>query len=128
MYLAKKFFGRLISMSKFKNELENQMAVALKYNPDKDNAPIVVAAGNGYLAQKIIELANKNNVPVYQDNSTASLLSNFTLGSEIAPELYQAIAEIYAYILKAGSEYQKSQDFTPIDTETFEKIDPSGTS
>lgn len=128
MYLAKKFFGRLISMSKFKNELENQMAVALKYNPDKDNAPIVVAAGNGYLAQKIIELANKNNVPVYQDNSTASLLSNFTLGSEIAPELYQAIAEIYAYILKAGSEYQKNQDFTPIDTETFEKIDPSGTS
>lgn len=112
-------------MSKFKSELETQMAVALKYNPDKDNAPIVVAAGNGYLAQKIIELANKNNVPVYQDNSTVSLLSNFTLGSEIAPELYHAIAEIYAYILQAGTEYKKTQEFAPINTEVFEKIDPS---
>lgn len=112
-------------MSKFKNELESQMAVALKYNPDKDNAPIVVAAGNGYIAQKIIELANKNNVPVYQDNSSASLLSSFTLGSEIPPELYQAVAEIYAYILKVGTDFKDSQNFSPLNPEIFEKIEPA---
>lgn len=111
-------------MSKFKQQLEAQMAVALKYNPDKDNAPVVVAAGNGYLAQKIIELANKNNVPVYQDNSTTSILSNFELGSEIPPELYQIIAEIYAFVLKAGHDYQNTLDFTPLDGMDYEQLDP----
>lgn len=111
-------------MSEFKKQLETQMAVALKYNPDKDNAPVVIAAGNGYLAQKIIELANKNNVPVYQDNSTASLLSSFELGSEIPVELYQVIAEIYAYILKAGHEFQNALDFTLLEPDNFEQLDP----
>lgn len=110
-------------MSKFKQQLETQMAVALKYNPDKDNAPVVVAAGNGYLAQKIIELANKNNVPVYQDNSTASILSSFELSTEVPPELYQIIAEIYAYVLKAGNEYQNTLDFSPLSTDDFEQLD-----
>ena len=111
-------------MSEFKKQLDTQMAVALKYNPDKDNAPVGLAAGNGYLAQKIIELANKNNVPVYQDNSTASLLSSFELGSEIPVELYQVIAEIYAYIVKAGHELQNTIDFTMLEADSFEHLDP----
>ncbi|MDR1070234.1 MAG: EscU/YscU/HrcU family type III secretion system export apparatus switch protein [Gracilibacteraceae bacterium] len=95
-------------MSGFKSRLEQQMAIALKYNPDKDNAPVVVAAGSGFLAQKIIEIANKNNVPVYQDNSAASMLSAFDVGMEVPPELYQVIADIYVYILKAGYELHMS--------------------
>ena len=76
---------------------------------DKDQAPVVVAAGNGYVAQRIIDLANKNNVPVYQDNSTASLLSSLRLGYEIPPELYNVLAEIYAFILRFPADGQKPQ-------------------
>ena len=75
-------------------------AAALRYSQDSPHsAPIVVASGSGYIAQKIIEVAQDNNVPVYQDDSLASLLSQLDAGSEIPPELYQAIVDIYVYFL-----------------------------
>lgn len=73
-------------------------AAALKYNK-KTRAPIVIAAGQGYLAQKIVETAVENEVPVYEDNSLATLLSQLKLGTEIPPSLYQAIVDIYVYFL-----------------------------
>ncbi|MCL2538977.1 MAG: EscU/YscU/HrcU family type III secretion system export apparatus switch protein [Oscillospiraceae bacterium] len=80
----------------------NSKAVALRYE-DSDVAPIVVASGLGYMAQKIIEVAADNNIPVYEDTSLATVLSQFQLGQEIPEELYQAIVEIYVYFLKFGS-------------------------
>ncbi|MDF2632641.1 MAG: type secretion protein [Caproiciproducens sp.] len=75
-------------------------AAALKYSQDSShNAPVVVAAGLGYVAQKIIDVAQDNNVPVFQDDALASLLSQLGTGSEIPPELYQAIVDIYVYFL-----------------------------
>ena len=75
-------------------------AAALKYSQDSPhNAPVVVAAGLGYVAQKIIDVAQDNNVPVFQDDTLASLLSQLNAGSEIPPELYQAIVDIYVYFL-----------------------------
>ena len=53
-----------------------------------------------YVAQKIIEVAQTNDVPVYQDNSLATLLAQLKVGAEIPPELYQAIVEIYVYFLR----------------------------
>lgn len=75
-------------------------AAALKYSQNSShNAPVVVAAGLGYVAQKIIDVAQDNNVPVFQDDALASLLSQFDSGNEIPPELYQAIVDIYVYFL-----------------------------
>lgn len=77
---------------------KTQRAAALKYSQDiSHGAPVVVASGLGYAAQKIIDIAQDNNVPVYQDDSLASLLSQLDAGSEIPPELYQAIVDIYVY-------------------------------
>ena len=73
-------------------------AVALSYNGDT-GAPVVVASGMGYLAEKIVEVATENGVPVYEDNSLASMLSQLSLGQEIPDSLYQAIVEIYVYFL-----------------------------
>lgn len=73
-------------------------AVALSYGPD-DNAPVVVASGMGYLAEKIVEVAAENGVPVYEDNSLATMLSQLSLGQEIPDSLYRAIVEIYVYFL-----------------------------
>jgi len=73
-------------------------AAALKYDSG-NSAPVVVASGAGYVADKIIETAQSNNVPIYQDNSLATLLSQFKCGTEIPEELYQAIVDIYLFFL-----------------------------
>ena len=73
-------------------------AVALSYSAD-NGAPVVVASGMGYLAEKIVEVATENGVPVYEDNSLATMLSQLSLGQEIPDSLYQAIVEIYVYFL-----------------------------
>ncbi|NBH73116.1 type III secretion protein [Clostridiaceae bacterium] len=85
-------------MSEF-DDLMRQKAVALKYNPDKNGAPVIVASGMGYLAEKITETAMEAGVPVYEDASLATLLTQLQLGSEIPKELYQAIVDIYIYFL-----------------------------
>lgn len=85
-------------MSEF-DELMRQKAVALKYNPDKNGAPVIVASGMGYLAEKITETALEAGVPVYEDDSLATLLTQLKLGAEIPTELYQAIVDIYIYFL-----------------------------
>ena len=85
-------------MSEF-DDLMRQKAVALKYNPDKNGAPVIVASGMGYLAERITETAMEAGVPVYEDDSLATLLTQLQLGAEIPTELYQAIVYIYIYFL-----------------------------
>ena len=75
-----------------------ERAVALRYGTE-DGAPVIVASGMGHLAEKIVEVAVDNGVPVYEDNSLATVLSQMELGREIPEELYQAIVEIYIYFL-----------------------------
>lgn len=85
-------------MSRF-NDLLNRKAVALKYDERQSAAPVVVASGMGHLAEKMVEIANDNGVPVYEDNSLATVLSQLNLGAEIPEELYKAVVDIYAYFL-----------------------------
>lgn len=77
-----------------------QKAVALKYDETQNSAPVIVASGMGYVAEKIVEIANDNGIPVYEDNSLATVLAQMKLGKEIPPELYQTIVDIYAYFLR----------------------------
>lgn len=80
---------------------KTRRAAALKYSQNTPHsAPVVVASGLGYVAQKIIDVAEDNSVPVYQDDSLASLLSQLNAGSEIPVELYQSIVDLYVYFLK----------------------------
>ncbi|MGL5436393.1 MAG: EscU/YscU/HrcU family type III secretion system export apparatus switch protein [Lachnospiraceae bacterium] len=85
-------------MSEF-NHLMKQKAVALKYDPEKNGSPIVVASGMGYLAEKITETAMEAGIPVYEDDSLTTLLSQVKHGDSIPRELYQAIVDIYIYLL-----------------------------
>ena len=88
-------------MSEFDRLLEKR-AVALQYSPDQDQAPVVVASGMGHMAERITEVAIRAGVPVYEDNSLASLLGQLKLGASIPAELYQAIVDIYIYFLGYG--------------------------
>ncbi|KXL52070.1 flagellar biosynthetic protein FlhB [Anaerotignum neopropionicum] len=85
-------------MSRYKDKISKK-AVALKYDNDQI-APMIVASGMGHVAEKIVELAADNNVPVYEDTSLATVLSRLELGTEIPEELYKAIVDIYVYFLK----------------------------
>lgn len=86
-------------MSEF-NKILNQKAVALSYDEDKDRAPVIVASGRGRMAERMVELACENDVPVYEDHSLTNVLSQMELGSEIPEELYQMVVDIYVYFLK----------------------------
>lgn len=86
-------------MSKYK-----QKAVALKYNADEDMAPVVIASGYGSIAERIIGIAEQKGIPVFRDDSAASLLCMLEVGSNIPTELYQVIASIYCQLLQISSE------------------------
>ena len=70
-----------------------QRAVALQYGVS-DAAPVIVASGMGHLAEKILDVAQENGVPIYEDNSLATILSQLDLGQSIPEELYRAVVEI----------------------------------
>lgn len=72
-------------------------AIALEYNPD-DAAPKVIAMGKGALAERIIQQARDNAVPVHQDDKLARTLSKLEIGDMIPPELYQVVAEILLFV------------------------------
>jgi flagellar biosynthesis protein len=89
-----------------------QAAVALKYNPQKDYTPIVVASGHGKVAEKIINLADENGVPIFRDESAAAMLTMLNIGQGIPPELYQVVAAIYVQIaaLAKGEQSAEAQN------------------
>ena len=76
-------------------------AVALQYQPERSQAPVVSATGKGWLAEQIITLARENKVPVVEDTNLAGVLSNLSLGEEVPQELYEAVAAIYAFVMEA---------------------------
>lgn len=86
----------------------SQMAVALQYGAG-DAAPVVVASGMGYMAEKIVETAADAGVPIYEDNSLATALAQLKLGQEIPEELYKAIVEIYVYFLNFDPNEREKQ-------------------
>ena len=78
------------------------LAVAVKYDADVNTAPVVLAKGEEYVAQKIKEVARENNIEIVENKPLARMLyHNVDIGAEIPPELYQAVAEVLAAIYKA---------------------------
>lgn len=74
-------------------------AVAILYDAEKYNAPIVLAKGEDYLAQKIKEVAKENNIEIVENKPLARMLyANVEVGEMIPPELYQAVAEVLAFV------------------------------
>jgi len=73
-------------------------AVVIKYIRNKDNAPKVVAKGTGFIAEKILELAKKHNIPIVKDEKLVSFLINVDIGKEIPPETYKVVAKILSYV------------------------------
>ena len=76
-------------------------AVALRYKPDRDNAPIVLAKGQDELALRIVKVAEEHKVAVIENVPLArGLYADTELNQEIPPEFYGAVAEVLVYIFR----------------------------
>ncbi|MDF2573066.1 MAG: FlhB domain protein [Sporomusa sp.] len=75
-------------------------AVALTYDEHENNAPRVVAKGTGVVAGKILSSAKEHGIPIYQNKTLTGMLMAVELDREVPPELYQAVAEVLAYIYR----------------------------
>ena len=76
-------------------------AVAIKYDPEEADAPIVLAKGADYLAGKIKEVAKENHIEIVENKPLARMLyANVDVGQAVPPELYQAVAEVLAFVYK----------------------------
>jgi flagellar biosynthesis protein len=80
---------------------EPSLAVALAY--EKPDAPRVVAAGRGWLGEKIVETARAHGVPLRRDPALAEALSTVELDMEIPEELYRAVAAVIAFVLRTNA-------------------------
>ncbi len=75
-------------------------AVALRYDQESDNAPRVVAKGQGEVAERILALANEHGIPLHEDKDLLRLLLVLDLDIEIPPHMYKALAEVLAHIYR----------------------------
>lgn len=80
-----------------KRELKDRQAIALAYEPGT-SAPAIVAAGRGYVADRIIETAKENDVPLYEDGELSDTLMRLQIGDTIPPELYKVVADILIFV------------------------------
>ena len=80
-------------------------AAAISYDPADTDVPILAAFGEGYLAQKIVEVAKESGVPILPDPSLSSMLSKISVGDEISPEMYDAVAKILIFVSEVDHSY-----------------------
>lgn len=93
--------------------MQNQpkKAAALSYKEGM-NAPKVIAAGKGYVAENILEEGKRHDVPVYKDNKLATLLTELEVGEQIPEALYDVVAQVLVFVSDMDELYGKIQEKT----------------
>lgn len=89
-----------------KDNKKDPSVVALKYEGGV-SAPKVVAKGKGQIAEQIIALAKEHHVPLYEDSELVRLLSRLDLDEEIPNNLYQAVAEVLAFVYALNNKMKR---------------------
>lgn len=84
-------------------------AIALRYEENKDVAPLVLAKGQGSLAEAILQLAKEAEVPSVTAPELLGLLEGVEVGEYIPPEAYQLTAEILAFIWQLEDQLSKEK-------------------
>lgn len=79
---------------------KRQKAVALKYKLGEQRAPKVSAKGEAHMAERIIEVAKENGIPIKEDVLLVEMLSQLDVDDQIPENLYQAVADIFAFVYK----------------------------
>lgn len=74
--------------------------IALRYQPEQELAPRVIAKGSGDIARQIIERAVEHGIPLQEDPTLVQLLSKIELEHQIPPELYRVVAEVLSFVYR----------------------------
>lgn len=84
-------------------------AAALQYDQERNRkyAPTVKAVGHGLIAENIIEKAKENDIPIVEDPTLVELLAQLNINETIPPELYEAVAEVFAFIYQLDQEMKR---------------------
>ena len=93
-----------------KNKSRNR-AAALTYDQDNRGAPVLAAFGEGYVAEKILEVAKESGVPIHKDPSLSSMLSKLSIGDEISEDMYEAVAKVLAYLAEIDRRYGEKYSY-----------------
>ena len=84
-------------------------AIALKYDLGKKKAPKIIATGKGVVAEKILQVAQDNQIPFFEDKALTDLLAKLELDVEIPPELFTMVAEVLAVVYQMNKLAQKKK-------------------
>lgn len=90
--------------------LSPNYAVALGYDMQKQNAPKVLAKGEGHVAERIIQIALDEGIEIHQDADLVQILKAVDIDSEIPIEAFSAVAEIISYIYKQNGKIIESEN------------------
>ena len=85
--------------------------VALRYDPDQDKAPVLVAKGRGFVAERIIALAREHGIYIHEDPQLVDLLMDVELADNIPPQLYQVVARILAMVYRVNRDLARQRGF-----------------
>lgn len=86
---------------------DDDIAIALKYDKEKDTAPRIIAKGMRFKAEQIREIARQYNIPVMRNIGLANALYRVDVGEEVPEELYDAVAEVLNFIYALQAEEKK---------------------
>lgn len=89
------------------NDDKRKKAAALRYDQKKEGAPRLIAKGAGKIAEKIIDLAKKYDIPIYEDGDLVKILSKLEINRQIPAELYQTVAEVLAFLYNTNKSFSK---------------------
>ncbi|WP_047984896.1 EscU/YscU/HrcU family type III secretion system export apparatus switch protein [Ornithinibacillus californiensis] len=84
-------------------------AIALSYDQEKADAPKVSATGKGLIAENIIKKAKENHIPIMEDRNMVELLSKLDINEKVPEELYQAVAEVFAFIYRTDQKMDQNK-------------------
>lgn len=88
--------------------MPTKKAVAINYEREqKEGVPRIVAVGEGHVAERILSLAREHDVPIVEDLELVNKMVRFPPGTQIPPELFEAVAKVLAFVYKLEKGYPR---------------------
>jgi flagellar biosynthesis protein len=99
-------------MAEDKNKEKDKIkrtAVAMRYDVEKDKAPLILASGRGEVADEILRIADENKIPLYENKDLAALLAKLEIDTEVPPQLYVLVAEVLFFVYRLDKMSEKRE-------------------
>ena len=84
-------------------------AIAVRYDVEKDKAPLILASGRGAIADEILRIAEENKIPLYENRELANMLGKLEIDTEIPSQLYVLVAEVLFFVYRLDKMAEKRE-------------------